>query len=97
MSWNLELVLVKLSTAMLCIPHVNAQSEQILSRLELTKTKFRSRMAGKTLNGILTVNFNVKEACYSFIPTKQMLQKARHPKQHEYKQCDSDFEMENLN
>ncbi len=37
-------------------------------------------MAGKTLNGILTVNFNVKEECYSLIPTKQMLQKARHPR-----------------
>ena len=53
-------------------------------------------MAGKTLNGILTVNFNVKEACYSFIPTKQMLQKARHPRYDEYKQCDSDFEVERL-
>ena len=79
-------VLAKLSTAnTLCIPHGNAESEQIFSWLALTKIKFRSRMAGKTLNGILTVNFNVKDACYSFIPTKQMPQKARHPKQDEYK------------
>ena len=87
-------VLAKLSTSILCIPHGNAESEQMFSRLVLTKTKFRSRMTGKTLNGILTVNFNAKEACYSFIPTKQMLQKARHPRQDEYKQCDSDFEVE---
>ena len=57
-------VWAKLSTAMLCITHGNAESEQIFSRLALTKIKFRSRMVGKTLNGILTVNFNVKEACY---------------------------------
>ena len=87
-------VLAKLSTAMLCIPHGNAESEQIFSRLALT---FRSRMAGKILNGILTVNFNVKEACYSFIPIKQILQKARHPRQDEYNQCDSDVEVEDLN
>ena len=70
-------VLAKLSTAMLCIPHGNADSEQIFPQFALT------------------VNFNVKEACYSFTPIKQMLQKARHPRQDEYKQSDSDFEVEN--
>ena len=39
-------VLAKLSTAMLCIPHGNADSEQIFPQLALTKTTFRSRMAG---------------------------------------------------
>ena len=39
-------VLAKLSTAMLCIPHGNADSEQILPQLALNKTTFRSRMAG---------------------------------------------------
>ena len=78
MSCNLGFWQIKLplSTGMLCIPHGNAKSEQIFSQLALTKTTFRSRTAGKTLNGILTVNVNVKEACYSFIATKQMLQKA---------------------
>ena len=40
------LVLAKLSTAMLCIPHGNADSGQIFPQLALTKTTFRSRMAG---------------------------------------------------
>ena len=39
-------VLAKLSTAMLCIPNGNADSEQIFPQLALTKTTFRSRMAG---------------------------------------------------
>ena len=41
-------VLAKLSTAMLYIPHGNAESEQMFSRRVLTKTTFRSRMSGKT-------------------------------------------------
>ena len=39
-------VLAKLSTAMLCIPHGNADSEHIFPQLALTKTTFRSRIAG---------------------------------------------------
>ena len=71
-------LLVKLSAATLCIPHSNAKSEQIFSRLSLAKSKFRSQMTRNTLNGVLTVNFNVKENCYLFIQSARMIVKARH-------------------
>ena len=84
--------LVKLSPAMPCIRHGNVESEQICSRISLAKNKFRSRMTGNILNGVLTVNFNVKENCYSFIPSARNIEKAKHPRQ--YKQCNSDVESE---
>ena len=84
-------LLAKLSAAVLCIPHGNAESEQTFSDFSLAKNKFRSRMTGNTLNGVLTVNFNVEENCYSFIPSSRMIEKVNH-RHYEYKQCDSDFE-----
>jgi len=78
-------LLSKLCVAMLCIPNGNAESEQIFSKLSLAKNKFRSRMTSDTLNGVLTVNFNLKGNRYAFVPSPPMLVKVRHPRQMEVK------------
>ena len=51
-------------------------------------------MTGNTFNGVLTVKFDVKENYYSFIRPGRMIEKVRHRRQDEYKQCDSDVESE---
>jgi len=69
--------LFKLVKALLVIPHGNAESEQIFSRLKLMKTKFKTWMTGKTLNAILAVNFNSETACYQYKPSDAVLKSVK--------------------
>ncbi|MES9902221.1 MAG: hAT transposon family protein, partial [Sedimenticola sp.] len=70
-------ILFKLSRALLIIPHGNAESEQLFSRLSLLKTKFKSHMTGETLNSVLAINFNNQDECYNFKPSRSVIENAR--------------------
>ena len=59
------------------IPQSNVESEQLL---KLIKKKFRSKLIGNMLNGVLSVNFNMNS-----------IEMAHHPCQEEYKDNESDF------
>lgn len=63
----------------LSLPHSNAGSERIFSKVNLIKTKVRNRLITKTINGTLLaseyVNKSSSENCLTFKPTKSMLTK----------------------
>lgn len=70
-------LLSKLAKAVLIVPHGNADIERMFSHLGLNKTKIRSCLGTETLTALLRLQFNVNEPCYSFKPTKQMIERCR--------------------
>lgn len=70
-------ILTKLAKSVLIIPHGNADIERLFSHMGLNKTKLRNSLGVETLTALLQLQFNVKEPCYKFKPTKQVLTRCR--------------------
>ena len=70
-------LLAKLAKAVLIIPHGNADVERMFSHMGLTKTKLRNCLNVDTLTALLQLQINVKDPCFSFKPTPQMITKCR--------------------
>ena len=79
---NIFLLLYSLAKGLLIIPNSNAEPEQLLSRLALFKTKFKSKLNGETLNSVFMVNsnHNSKKFCHDFKPTKSVIGRAKKSK-----------------
>ncbi len=50
--------LVRLMTALLCLPHANADVERLFSALKLVKTRLRNRLLQRTLLMLLLCKLN---------------------------------------
>ena len=59
-------VLPRLMIALLILPHGNADTECVFSRMNLIKTKLRNCMGNKSLNALLNQNCNRTSCCYEF-------------------------------
>lgn len=59
----------------LCLPHSNADCERVFSKVNLIKTKTRSRLITEIINGSLLAAQCVQEKvdCIAFSPTEDML------------------------
>ena len=67
----------KLAKAILIIPHGNADIERMFSRVGLNKTKLRNSLSTETLSALLCLQFNVRQPCFDFKPTKVMIENGR--------------------
>ena len=70
-------LLTTLAKAVLVIPHGNADTERLFSRLGLNKTKHRNSLSLSTLNALLTVQFNMKQSCYEFKPSSGLISRCK--------------------
>ena len=65
-------MLPSLMKAILIIPHGNADTERVFSKMNLIKTKLRNCLVNKSLNSLLAVNCNFNKACYEFDPPSEV-------------------------
>ena len=70
-------LLSRLAKAVLIIPRGNADVERLFSRVGLTKTKLRNSLSNKTLSALLSLEINILESCFDFVPTNVMIGKCR--------------------
>ena len=61
-------VLPRLAKALLILPHGNADTERVFSKMNLIKTKLRNCIGNKSMNALLTLNCNQSVPCYEFNP-----------------------------
>ena len=69
--------LTRLAKSVLLIPHGNANVERMFSHMGLNKTKIRNSLGVDTLTALLQLQCNIKEPCFTFKPTLEMLSKCR--------------------
>ena len=68
-SWDLRYsVLPRLAKALLILPHGNADTERVFSKMNLIKTKLRNSIGNKSMNALLTLDCNQSVPCYEFNP-----------------------------
>ncbi|KAJ8333719.1 hypothetical protein SKAU_G00410380 [Synaphobranchus kaupii] len=70
--------LARLMKALLCIPHSNASSERVFSMVRKIVTENRTRLDNSTLCSLLSCKLNFTGPVHTYVPTKSVLQAARH-------------------
>ena len=74
--------LSKKAKHVLCLPHSNADKEMVCSHVKLNKTPYRDSMdINCTLSGILTVKIAIKEPCFKYEPSSQVLMASKKKRQ----------------
>ena len=75
------LLLSKIASLVLTLPHSNADAERVFSLVRLNKTAFRNSLSlDGTLSSILTVKLALPESkvkCYAFEPPKEVVTKSK--------------------
>ena len=70
-------LLSRLAKALLILPHGNADTERIFSKMNLIKTKLRNCIGNKSLNGLLCISCNQTIPCYEFSPPPELIAKIK--------------------
>ncbi len=76
-------------TALLCLPHSNADSERTFSHVRKINTEYRKTMAIDTLTAFLQIKINCDASCYQVHPTSEMLKLAKSTTATYNNQCSS--------
>ncbi|KAM9393166.1 general transcription factor II-I repeat domain-containing protein 2-like [Pholidichthys leucotaenia] len=69
--------LLKVYSALLCLPHSNADSERAFSMARKIHTDFRKSMLPETLTSFMQVKMNCDTPCFKVKPSKEMLESAK--------------------
>ena len=70
-------LLSRLAKAVLIIPHGNADVERLFGRVGLTNTKLRNSLSNQTFSALLSLEINISESSFDFVPTNEMIEKCR--------------------
>ena len=69
--------LSKIAKLCLVIPVANADSERMFSMMNKIVTEFRSELNNNTVSCLMCTKQNRDSDCYDFVPSKEVLQKAK--------------------
>ena len=71
-------LLAQAMPTLLCLPHSNADSEQVFSIVRKIHTEnLRSRLDPDTLTSVLQIKLNSDTCCHDMVVTPDMLEKAK--------------------
>ena len=71
-------MLSHLAKALLILPHGNADTERVFSKMNLIKTKLRNCIGNKSMNALLTLTCNQSIPCYEFNPPLNVIRQVKH-------------------
>ena len=70
--------LSQVAKLVLTLPHSNADEERVFSLVRKNKTDFRASLdLNRTLSSVITVKMNLDESSHQFMPSKNLLKKAK--------------------